>query len=60
MKRDGIKKSSIFAKGMVVLTAVSMLGMTGCSNIAGNKTESKQDDSYTSEVDELSIVPQIF
>ena len=43
MKRDGIKKSSIFTKGMVVLTAVSMLGMTGCSNIAGNKVEQDQE-----------------
>lgn len=42
MKKDGIKKSSIFAKGMVVLTAVSMLGMTGCSNVAGNKAEPDQ------------------
>lgn len=94
MKKDGIKKSSILTKGMVVLTAISMLGMTGCSNIAGNKAEqdqelsgentdyndavdeqndtknsvktkweekeekedrkaSKQDDSYTTEADEL-------
>lgn len=47
MKKDGIKKSSIFTKGMVVLTAVSMLGMTGCSNIAVNKPE--QDQELSSE-----------